>query len=423
MHVCLFEDTRVPHLSPLIHTRAVYQIRTGAYTSMVRLWELFERPTLSLHTRMELAAWVRDQTDMPVNSLPEGQGVLFVNGRISLLPEGVVGRLLKVAAPDDTAPGPRIFMQDETVVAAWVPHPDQDLVKNGLIDFSRLPGASREEVAGVQIISRLWHLIDGLQACLMCDLKLLQHPGFSVEKNAVHPSVTMVNPSAIHVAHGAQVHPGAIINAVEGPVFIDADAQVMESAIVKGPVYLGKNSVIKPRADVGGSAIGPICKAGGEVKEVLMQSFSNKAHEGFLGHAYLGSWCNIGAGTNASNLRNDYGETALYNEVLGSYEKTGRQFLGLFMADHSKLGISVMVNTATVFGISCNLFGTGFMPRYLPAFSWGSPETGFETYRLDKAYLSMERIMARRNRTLSDVSRAQLASIHHLHHDHSEIVA
>ncbi len=423
MHLCLFEDNQVPHLAPLIHTRGVYQVRTGALTNLLRNWEVFGRPSITLHVRAALASWVKSQTDMPVNELPHGQGILFVNGRVTLIPDDVLAALKSLTASGpDKEPG-KVFVQNDDVIAAWLPQPEVDVLNTDFITFEEMQGLAREEVSGVKLISRLWHLIDGLQSCLQYDLDLLMCEDCEGAKPAMYDGVTMVNADDVHVAPGAMIFPGAIISAASGPVYIDRDARIMEGAIVKGPVYIGKQSEVKPRADVGCSVLGPVCKAGGEVKEVIMQAFSNKAHEGFLGHAFMGAWCNIGAGTNASNLRNDYGETTLYNEVLGAYEKTGRQFLGLFMADHSKLGISSMVNTATVFGVSCNLYGTGFMPRYLPAFSWGSPGTGFETYRLDKACESMERIMARRGKILSEMAAAQLKSIHSLHHNHGQIVA
>ena len=142
-----------------------------------------------------------------------------------------------------------------------------------------------------------------------------------------------------------------------------------------------------------------------------MHSYSNKQHSGFLGHSYLGRWSNIGAAANTSDLRNDYGFLTLYSEAEGDFVDTERQFLGLFMADHSKGSINMMFNTGTVVGVSCNLYGAGFPPRYLPSFSWGSPEGGFAQYRLDKALAVAEAVMARREKTLSNAERTLLTAI------------
>ncbi len=414
MHLCLFEDNQVRHLSPVTRTRGVYQIRTGAFSNMIRLWEIFGQPALSLHARSWLADLISSQTGLPVNQLPEEESILFLNGRITSCAEELINTLKEISQSNN---GGRVFTQGETLVAAWVPNLRQPVLPDYIDSafFGDLPVESINNT--VTLIDRLSHLVDGLQSHLHFDLGFLTKKKPEPEDTSLHDSVTVVNQADIFVAQGANIHPGAILNAEEGPIFIDSDAQVMESAIVKGPVYLGKRSVIKPRADIAISALGPVCKAGGEVKETIFQSFSNKAHEGFLGHAYMGSWCNIGAGTNASNLKNDYSETALYNEALGLYEKTGRQFLGVIMADHSKIGISSMINTATVIGVCCNLFGSGFLPRHLPSFTWGGQESGFEPYRLDKAFEAMQRVMVRRNRALSDAAARQLERIYRETHE------
>ena len=142
-----------------------------------------------------------------------------------------------------------------------------------------------------------------------------------------------------------------------------------------------------------------------------MHSYSNKQHSGFLGHAYLGRWINLGADANTSDLRNDYSFPTLYSEADAAFVPTDRQFLGLFMGDHSKSSINTMFNTGTVVGVSCNIYGAGFPPRYLPSFSWGSPDGGFAAYRLDKALQVAEAVMARRGKTLSDAERAVLTAV------------
>ena len=412
MHLCLFEDHEVYHLSPIAQTRGVYLIRTGALNNLVRLWETFDRPSLSLHARPEIEEIVRSQTGLQVNEGEQEQGYLFVNGRITLLPLQLVARLSRKYTKQKEA---KVFLQNGTVVAAWAP--DMKSLKiDGPVDASTFEGLPTEEVTGVEMIGRLWQLVDELQPRLKRDLARLSRNFKAETPPQVHASVTLYNSESIFIGPDVEIAPGAIINAADGPVFIARGVKIMEGAIVRGPIYLGKRSTVKPRADVSRSAIGPTCKAGGEVTDVIMQSFSNKAHEGFLGHSYVGSWCNIGAGTNASNLRNDYKEATLFNEFLNVYEATGRQFMGVIMADYCKIGISSMVNTASVFGVGCNLFGSEFLPRYLPSFSWGSPNGGFEPYRLDKAYTSIERLMARRARTLSNVTKNQLEKIFNAAH-------
>ena len=404
IHLCLFEDQAVSHFSPLSLTRSIYHIRTGAYTNMSRLWEQFERPPLLLHSRTELAALVRSQTGLPVNDLPEGEEVLFVNGRVTNLPASLIEILIEHATSHGEA---RLYMQGDEVVAAWSPDTSR-LTLTDTLSVQTFDGYAVEQVENVVLMQRLWHLIDGLASRLITDINELHRHTPAAPAPELHASVTLIQQEDIYIAPNATVAPGAILSAEGGPIYIDENASVLERALVKGPFYLGQHSVIKPRADVSMSALGPVCKAGGEVTTAIMQAFSNKAHEGFLGHSYVGEWCNIGAGTNTSNLKNDYSENTLFNETLGTYEPTGRQFLGIIMGDHCKAGISSMFNTASVIGPSCNVFGSGFMPRQLPAFSWGCPSSEFAPYRLDKALQSIERVMARRDRQLSDALRERL---------------
>jgi UDP-N-acetylglucosamine diphosphorylase/glucosamine-1-phosphate N-acetyltransferase len=201
-----------------------------------------------------------------------------------------------------------------------------------------------------------------------------------------------------------------MLNAEDGPVYIDRDAIVMENAVVRGPAYIGPHAQVKMGGTLEAAAIGPWCKVGGEVHHAILHSYSAKAHAGFLGHSYLGRWCNIGADTNNSNLKNDYGSVSLYDPVTRDFEDTGLQFLGLVMGDHSKCGINSMFNTGTVVGVFCNVYGSGFPPRYIPSFAWGSPE-GFVEYRLEKALRVAEAVMARRDVALTDADRELLTYV------------
>jgi UDP-N-acetylglucosamine diphosphorylase/glucosamine-1-phosphate N-acetyltransferase len=167
---------------------------------------------------------------------------------------------------------------------------------------------------------------------------------------------------------------------------------------------------VKAAGRVEASAVGTWSKVGGEVHESVVHSFSNKAHDGYLGNSYLGRWCNLGADTNTSNLKNDYGEVTVYDAVVGDFVPTGRQFVGLFMGDHAKCSINTMFNTGTVVGVFCNLFGSGFPPRHVPSFSWGGAE-GLVPYRIEKALRVAEAVMARRGVPLTEADRALLAAI------------
>lgn len=209
----------------------------------------------------------------------------------------------------------------------------------------------------------------------------------------------------IFIEEGAVVE-GAVINVKEGPVYIGKDAEVMEGACLRGPVALCQSAKVKMGGKVyGATTLGPCCKVGGELSNVVMFGYSNKAHEGYLGNAVIGEWCNIGAGTSASNLKNDYSRIRIWNYASHTFMRTDLQFCGLIMGDHSKAGINCMFNTATVLGVGVNVHGSGFPRTFIPSFSEGSPAAGFADVSLKKFFDIADRVMSRRGITLDDAGR------------------
>ena len=416
MRICLFEDDKLSGLFPILHTKAVYQLRLGARTLYRRICDKLGHPTAILHTRSSLADHVAGQMLLPVNRLDEDTPVLFINGRIISAQESIYKLLLDATSSSNEG---RLFMQGDDVIAAWVPNASSEMMQHDSLTEDTFSSLPREQVEGVALIQNLWHLLDYLHDSLVEDLADLTRNIKTQDRSQafVHTNATLINPTEIYLSPSVEIHPGAILNASNGPIYLDENAKVMESAIVKGPVYIGRNSVVKAQTNIEESAVGPVCKVAGEIHSVLFQSYSNKAHAGFAGNTYIGSWCNLGADTNTSNLRNDYAPVTLYNESLGLFESTNRQFLGLIMGDHSKCGINTMFNTGTVVGISSNLYGSGFQPRYVPSFSWGCPEEGLQPYRIDKAIEVAQRVMARRKVELSEAERLLLQNIFDYEHN------
>lgn len=207
----------------------------------------------------------------------------------------------------------------------------------------------------------------------------------------------------IFVEEGAVVE-GVMLNTNDGPIYIGKNSHVMEGSCVRGPMALCENSYINMGTKVYGSTtIGPWSKIGGEVNNIVVFGYSNKAHDGFLGNAVIGEWCNIGAGTNASNLKNDYSKIRLWNYPRHTFQRTDLQFCGLIMGDHSKVGINCMFNTATVVGVGVNIHGSGFPRTFIPSFSEGSPEGGFVDVQLKKFFDIGNRAMARRGLQLTEI--------------------
>ena len=199
----------------------------------------------------------------------------------------------------------------------------------------------------------------------------------------------------IFIEKGAKIS-CSILNAENGPIYIGKNTEIMEGAIIRGPFAMGENAVLKMGAKIyGPTTLGPHCKVGGEVNNSVFFGYSSKAHDGFLGNSVIGEWCNLGADTNNSNLKNNYAEVKLWNYEMERFKKTGLQFCGLIMGDHSKCGINTMFNTGTVIGVSANIFGSGFPRNFVPSFSWGGA-SGFQVYKLPKVFEVASKVFERR---------------------------
>lgn len=220
----------------------------------------------------------------------------------------------------------------------------------------------------------------------------------------------VVNSEHVFIEPGAMVE-FSILNASGGPIYIGKDAEVMEGCKIRGPFALCEHGGLKMDAKIyGATTVGPHCKVGGEVNNVVFFAYSNKGHDGFLGNAVIGEWCNLGADTNCSNLKNTYDEVKLWSYRTQRFDKTGLTFCGLMMADHAKCGINTMFNTGTVVGVGANIFGAGFPRNFIPSFAWGGAQ-GFDTFQLNKFYKMAEAMCARRNVVFDENDRAIIAHV------------
>lgn len=391
MTLCVFEDDFVPHLAPLASTRPAFDLMLAARTLLETIRDAIPHDALALVVRSSLA-------DVTAEAHPEARvgapdaPALWVNARL-VAHEGPALDAVRALA---RAHEPRALVFDGHVVAAYAP------AASTLKSLATLPA---EALDSARLIGRLWDFNAVLRDALAADLPRFVanasgHPG-------LHPSAIVANPAQVHLGTSARVFPGAILNAEAGWIVLDEGAEVHEGAVVRGPVYVGKGSQVKPLGFVEGSAIGPGCKIGGEVHSSVFLGSSNKGHSGFVGNAYVGAWCNFGAGTDTSNLRNDYREVEMFDREDGAYAPTGQQFIGLIFGDHSKCGIGTTFNTGTVVGVGCNLYGAGFHDRHIPDFSWGEPGA-YVPYRFDKFIRVAEAVYARRGRTMSEAERTLL---------------
>ncbi|WP_462279822.1 GlmU family protein [Salinivirga cyanobacteriivorans] len=241
-----------------------------------------------------------------------------------------------------------------------------------------------------------WHIFSWNGEEIIRDFELITQDRKSAPLNKNNQATGQEN---IFIEPGAKVN-FATINADRGPVYIGKDAEIMENSVIRGPFAMLGGAVVKMGAKIyGPTTIGPVSKVGGEINNSVFQGHSNKAHDGFLGNSVIGEWCNLGADTNNSNLKNNYAEVKVWNYDAGRFIKTGLQFCGLIMGDHSKCGINTMFNTGTVVGVSANIFGSGFPRNLIPSFSWGGAG-GFTEFKLNKALEVTERVFERRKKTL-----------------------
>ena len=231
---------------------------------------------------------------------------------------------------------------------------------------------------------------------------------------SVHRSNTVIGDyDQIFIESGAIVE-GVVLNASHGPIYIGRDVEVMEGSCLRGPIALCDHSTVNMGTKIyPGTSLGPWCKVGGELNNVVMFGYSNKAHDGFLGNAVIGEWCNLGAGCVASNLKNDYTEIKLWNYPSHRFLRTGLQFCGLMMGDHSKAGINTMFNTATVVGVGVNIHGSGFPRNFIASFSEGGA-SGFNDLPMEKFFDTATRMMARRGKALTDTDREIFAAIRNI---------
>ncbi|MDX9754871.1 MAG: putative sugar nucleotidyl transferase [bacterium] len=392
--ILFFEDEGVTNFYPLTLNRPVYDLRCGIRP----LWEkgmgCYPSAEAAFHVRPYLAALLREQRpEVPVNG-GFADRALLVNGRV--LWNAALAQSIPIEGEDE------LFVCGETLVAARLSGEALAKVDWSTFISRSVFGSVKTTTVQAEVITYVWDLVYANPAQIGADCAFLGCHG--AKEGLVDPGVYFLSPENITLAPGARLKPGVVIDAEKGPVFIDEGAQIYPHAVIEGPCYVGKQSWVMVSAKIyEGVSIGECCKIGGEVEESIIHSFSNKRHDGFLGHSYLGQWVNLGADTNNSNLKNNYGTVDCY--VNGEPVSTGRMFMGLTVGDHSKAGINTMFNTGTVMGFSCNIFGTNFPPKYIPSFAWGGEE-GFVDYRFSRALVSARRCLARRQLEINETEAA-----------------
>lgn len=280
----------------------------------------------------------------------------------------------------------------------------------GAADWRLPPGHLKQVPFAGEVLryERPWHFFQLAGKAIAQDFVLLTEGRRSQPLSALNTVVG--DPDRVFLEEGAVVE-ACILNTNGGPIYIGKDAEVMEGSIIRGPFMLGDHAQVKMGAKIyGPTVVGPACRVGGEINNSIISGYSNKAHDGFLGNSVLGEWCNLGADTNNSNLKNTYGPVQVFSYAEHGLVDSGLQFCGLIMGDHAKSGINTMFNTGTVVGVSANVFGSGFPPKHVPGFAWGS-SNGFAVYEVEKALVTARRVMERRGIVLTSADEAILRHV------------
>ena len=389
MNYILFDDKTRNNLLPLTYTRPIAEIRIGILTIKEK-WEKHLNQNCSYYTQDYLQQkYVAEYSDDNV----------FINA--SVLPEeNLVNEISSLKS--DCA-----LMKNDVLLAVRLSEKLSD-------DFKQIRNyIENKKVSVVKGISDFlkinysWDIFKLNETAIISDFKLITK---GRKSEPISKTNNVVGEENIFIEQGAKVE-FATINAQTGFVYIGKDAEVMEGAVIRGPFVLCEHSVVKMSAKIyGPTTVGPHSKVGGELNNVVIFGYSSKAHDGFLGNAVIGEWCNIGADSNNSNLKNNYASVKLWDYSTNHFSDTGLQFCGLVMGDHSKCGINTMFNTGTVIGVSANIFGSGFQRNFIPSFSWGGT-SGFMVYRLNKVFEVAEKVMGRRNIEIKDVDKAILSHI------------
>ncbi len=384
MNFILFDNPNRNDLLPLTFTRPVADIRVGVLTIREK-WEKYLGAKTSTLTEDYLSV------KYPVI---KGKQNILINA--SICPNKKLASLIQKLKPNQA------LVHDDYLIAI---HLNEN-------DIYNLESAENIEDIETDVphlkMDHLWDIFVKNGEAIQEDFLLLTKDRKSAKVSATN---TLINPDNIFIEKGARLE-CAIINATDGPVYIGENAEIMEGATIRGPFALCEHSVVKMGAKIyGATTVGPFSKVGGELSNSVIFGYSNKAHDGFLGNSVIGEWCNIGADSNNSNLKNNYAEVKLWNYPEKKFLNTHLQFLGLIMGDHSKCGINTMFNTGTVVGVNVNIYGHGFQRNFIPSFSWGGSSAGMSTFEINKALEIAERVYERRDKVFDATEQNILKSI------------
>jgi len=381
MNYILFDGPSRNNLLPLTYTRPVAEIRVGVLTIREK-WETFLHSTITSITEDYLS------DKFPMVEFDEN---IFINA--SFLPNPELVKFISNLKPNES------INSGDNLIAFYSNQSQEEI---DLDSFTKI-----DFTTSLMQITCLTDIFKINSLAIKADYDLITNKRISSKISSTN---NLIHPENIFIEDGVSME-FVTLNATDGPIYIAKDCEIMEGSLIRGPFALCENSILKLGSKIyGGTTIGPYCKIGGEVTNSVVFGYSNKGHDGYLGNSLIGEWCNLGADTNTSNLKNNYADVKIWNYEEDKFLTTGEQFCGLIMGDHSKSAINTMFNTGTVVGVCSNIFGSGFPRNFIPSFSWGGNK-GFAEYNIDKVFEVNSKVMKRKKCIFSEKDKAILTHL------------
>jgi len=381
MNYILFDGPSRNNLLPLTYTRPVAEIRVGVLTIREK-WETFLHSTITSITEDYLS------DKFPMVEFDEN---IFINA--SFLPNPELVKLISNLKPNES------INSGDNLIAFYSNQSQEEI---DLDSFTKI-----DFTTSLMQITCLTDIFKINSLAIKADYDLITNKRISSKISSTN---NLIHPENIFIEDGVSME-FVTLNATDGPIYIAKDCEIMEGSLIRGPFALCENSILKLGSKIyGGTTIGPYCKIGGEVTNSVVFGYSNKGHDGYLGNSLIGEWCNLGADTNTSNLKNNYADVKIWNYEEDKFLTTGEQFCGLIMGDHSKSAINTMFNTGTIVGVCSNIFGSGFPRNFIPSFSWGGNK-GFAEYNIDKVFEVNSKVMKRKKCIFSEKDKAILTHL------------
>lgn len=412
MNICIVEDQNYQKLYPLTKTRPVFGLRCGRFTLEERILNIMSPHTDKIHyiMRPELeAVWKsknKEGTEVTFG-IPEAGERLILNGSI-LFDQSVLEKILSQAEKNKSA----IWLADSTWAAVYLPPEATAVTEDELIDGKLELSMFHDQIyLKTESISYPWDLNTYNSFLIRSDYSYICEQLDRLRIPPLPSQVEIMKNENLVIGEFAEIYPFVTLDCTRGPIIIGDNVTIESGAFIQGPACIGDNCLVSANTKIyRNTTLGNTCKVGGEISHSIIHGYSNKRHDGFLGNSYIGEWVNLGAGTNNSNMKNNYNKITV--SLNGEEIETGSQFVGLFMGDHSRSAIGTTFNTASFVGVGCNIFGHGFPPKQIGDFTWGGIQKS-DLYDFSKFIENARRMMIRREKELSEEEITLLKSLHH----------